>query len=48
MDYALEISNRRCWSRAVVLLNGGAFRWTSKQHEVVAMSTTEAEYATLS
>jgi hypothetical protein len=30
-----------------VVLNGGAITWTSKQHDVVALSTIEAEYVTL-
>jgi hypothetical protein len=30
------------------MLNGGAIRWTSKQQDVVALSTTEAEYVALS
>jgi hypothetical protein len=35
-------------SGEVVMLNGGAFSWTSKQQEVVALSTTEAEYVVVS
>jgi hypothetical protein len=30
------------------MLNGGVVTWTSKQHEVVALSTTEAEYVAVS
>jgi hypothetical protein len=31
----------------VVMLNGGAISWTSKQQNVVALSTIEAEYVAL-
>jgi hypothetical protein len=47
-DWAADTTTRRSHSEEVVMLNGGAVSWTSKQQEVVALSTTEAEYVALS
>ena len=47
-DWAADTTTRRSQSGEVVMLNGGAVSWTSKQQEVVALSTTEAEYVAVS
>jgi hypothetical protein len=43
-DLLANTTTRRSQSWEVVMLNGGAVNWTSKQQEVVALSTTEAKY----
>jgi hypothetical protein len=43
-DWAAHTSTRRSQAREVAMFNGGAITWTSKQHDVVALSTTEAKY----
>lgn len=47
-DYASEIDKRRLCSGFVVKLAGGAINWHSKRQEIVAVSSTEAEYIALS
>lgn len=47
-DYASEIDKRRSCSGFVVKLAGGAINWHSKRQEIVAVSSTEAEYIALS
>jgi hypothetical protein len=41
-DWAAATTTRRSQSQKVVMLHGGAMSWTSKQQEVVALSTTKA------
>jgi hypothetical protein len=43
-DWAVDTTTRQSQSGEVVMLNGGAVSWTSKQQEVVALSTTKGEY----
>jgi hypothetical protein len=47
-DWAADTTTRRSQSREIAMLNGGAVSWTSKQQEVVALSTMEAEYVAVS
>jgi hypothetical protein len=47
-DWATNMTTRQSQSREVVVLNGGAANWTAKQHEIVALSTTEPEYVAFS
>jgi hypothetical protein len=47
-DWAGDTTTRRSQSGEVIMLNGGAVSWTSKQQGVVALSTTEAKYVTVS
>jgi hypothetical protein len=43
-DYAGDIEDRKSTSGNVFLWDGGAVTWSSKKQEVVALSSTEAEY----
>ena len=43
-DYARDLDCRRSTSGYVFNLFGGAINWMSKRQDVVALSTTEAEY----
>jgi hypothetical protein len=45
---ASTMTTKRSQSGEVAMLNGGAISWTSKQREVVALSTTKAEYVVVS
>lgn len=47
-DYASEIDKRRSCSGFIVKFAGGAINWHSKRQEIVAVSSTEAEYIALS
>lgn len=47
-DYASETDKRRSCSGFVVKFAGGAINWHSKRQEIVAVSSTEAEYIALS
>jgi hypothetical protein len=47
-DWAADTTTRRSQSGEVVMLNGEAISLTSKQQEVAALSTTEAEYVAVS
>jgi hypothetical protein len=47
-DWAANTTTKRSQSGEVVMLNGGAVSWTSKQQEVVALSTAKAEYVAVS
>lgn len=47
-DYASEIDKRRSCSGFVVKFAGAAINWHSKRQEIVAVSSTEAEYIALS
>lgn len=47
-DYSSEIDKRRSCTGYVVKLAGGAISWHSKRQEIVALSSTEAEYIALS
>jgi hypothetical protein len=47
-DWADDTTTIRLQSGKVVMLNGGTVSWTSKQQEVVALSTTKAEYVAVS
>jgi hypothetical protein len=47
-DWAADTTTRRSQYGEVVVLNGGAVSWTSKQQEVIALSTTKAEYVVVS
>jgi hypothetical protein len=40
-EWAAYTTTGRSHSGGVVMLNGGAISWTSKQQKVVALSTTE-------
>ena len=41
------LNNRKAVSRYTFILNGAAISWSSKQQEIVSLSTTEAEYIAL-
>ena len=43
-DWARDLDQRRSTSGYVFSLFGGAISWMSKKQDVVALSTTEAEY----
>jgi hypothetical protein len=43
-EWAVGTTITRSKFGEVVMLNGGALSWTSKQQAVVALSTTEVEY----
>ncbi|KAC9170974.1 hypothetical protein E3N88_46268 [Mikania micrantha] len=43
-DFAGDIEDRKSTLGYVVLWKGGAVAWLSKKQNVVALSTTEAEY----
>lgn len=47
-DWASDIDDRKSRSGIVVILAGGAISWESKKQSVVAMSSAEAEYISLS
>ena len=47
-DFAADPIDRKSTSGFVTIHNGGATSWRSKQQDVVALSTTEAEYIGLS
>lgn len=47
-DYASEIDKRRSCTGFVVKMAGAAISWHSKRQEIVAVSSTEAEYIALS
>jgi CMP-2-keto-3-deoxyoctulosonic acid synthetase len=47
-DWAADTTTKRSQSGEVVMINGGAVSWTSKQQEVVALSTAEAKYVVVS
>jgi hypothetical protein len=40
----MSLENRKAISGYVFILNGAAVSWSSKQQEIVSLSTTEAEY----
>ena len=44
VDYAGDLDKRRSTTGYVFALPGGAISWISKLQEIVALSTTEAEY----
>ena len=46
-DWASDISSRKSTSGFVFVMAGGAISWCSRQQEVVALSSTEAEYISL-
>jgi hypothetical protein len=48
LDWAADTTTRRSQYGEMVMLNGGALSLTSKQQEVLALSTTEAEYVAVS
>ncbi|KAD4584677.1 hypothetical protein E3N88_22278 [Mikania micrantha] len=43
-DYAQDIEDRRCTSGYVFLLSDAAISWSSRKQDIVALSSTEAEY----
>ncbi len=43
----MSSDNRKAISGYAFLIDGGAVSWSSKQQELVALSTTEAEYVVL-
>ena len=47
-DFAADPIDRKSTSDFVIIYNGGAILWRSKQQDVVALPTTEAEYIGLS
>lgn len=46
-DYAGDQNTRRSTSGYIFMLNGGAVSWSSKLQQIIALSTTEAEYISL-
>jgi hypothetical protein len=47
-DYAGDLDDRHSTSGNIFVLSGGAISWLSKRQPTVALSTTEAEYISLS
>lgn len=47
-DWANDIDQRRSTTGYVFLLHGAAISWNAKRQQTVALSTTEAEYMSLS
>lgn len=47
-DYAGELKERRSTSGYVFLLHGGPIAWSSKLQRITALSSSEAEYMTIS
>jgi hypothetical protein len=47
-DWTANTTASKSQCGVVIILNGGAVSWTSKQPEFVALSTTEVEYVALS
>ncbi len=43
----MSVENRKAISGYAFLIDGGAVSWSSKQQDIVALSTTEAEYIVL-
>lgn len=43
-DYARDMNDRKSTSGYVFLLNGSAICWSSRKQDIVALSSTEAEY----
>ncbi|KAL5802513.1 hypothetical protein ACOSQ4_030818 [Xanthoceras sorbifolium] len=43
-DWAGDVKDRKSTSGFVFHMGSGAISWSSKKHQVVALSTTEAEY----
>jgi hypothetical protein len=43
----MSLENRKAISGYAFILNGAAVSWSSKQQEIVSLSTTEAEYICL-
>jgi hypothetical protein len=43
-DYAGSLDDRKSTSGLVFMLNSGAVSWSSKKQQIVALSTTEAEF----
>ena len=46
-DWAGDVASRKSTSGYVFIMGGGAVSWCSRQQEVVALSSTEAEYISL-
>lgn len=46
-DYANDIDNRRSTSGYAFIMQGAAISWTSKQQATVALSTTDAEFISM-
>lgn len=46
-DYANDLDKRRSTSGYAFIMQGAAISWTSKQQPTVALSTTEAEFSSL-
>ncbi|KAD5961638.1 hypothetical protein E3N88_13111 [Mikania micrantha] len=43
-NYAQDLEDRRCTSGYVYILSGSAICWSSRKQDIVALSSTEAEY----
>lgn len=46
-DYAGDQKTKKSTSGFIFMLNGGAVSWSSKLQRIIALSTTEAEYISL-
>ena len=47
-DFATDLDSRKSTTGWVFMYNGGAISWRSHQQSVTALSTSEAEYMSLS
>lgn len=47
-DYAADVDDRKSTSGYLFMMNGGAISWSSKKQSIIAQSTAEAEFTSLS
>ena len=47
-DFASDVDSRKSTTGWIFMFNGGAISWRSHQQSITALSTSEAEYMSLS